>query len=118
MLRWFPLLPRILHIYRAKRLSELQTWHAKNRSTDGKMRLVIDSPAHHFIETQWCKFATDSRNIRLGMATDGISPFGTMRSKYSLWPVVMMNYYIPPWLAIKKGYLFLSLVIPGMRYII
>lgn len=79
------------------------------------MRLVIDSPAHDFVEFEWPHFFTDARNIRLGMATDGISPFGTMRSKYSLWPVVMMNYNIPPWLAIKKGHIFLTLVIPGTK---
>lgn len=77
------------------------------------MRLVVDSPTHKFIEKEWPYFASDKRNVRLGLATDGISPFGTMRSKYSMWPVILMNYNIPPWLAIKKGHIFLSLLIPG-----
>ena len=59
-----------------------------------------------FIENEWPHFAQDPRHICLGMATDGISPFGTMRSKYSLWPIVMMNYNIPPWLAIKRDIYF------------
>jgi hypothetical protein len=80
------------------------------------MRLIVDSPAHSFIENQWPIFANEPRNIRLGMATDGISPFGTIRTKYSLWPVVMINYNIPQWLAIKKGHLFLTLIIPGIYF--
>ena len=32
-----------------------------------------------------------------------------------MWPVVLINYNIPPWLSIKKGHLILSLLILGER---
>ncbi|MUN56111.1 hypothetical protein GMA10_12985 [Kocuria koreensis] len=113
VLRWFPLIPRLVKMYERPSLAKLMVWHSENRSTDGTMRLVVDSPAHHHIETTYPMFAQDPRNVRLGLASDGISPFGTMRSKYSCWPVVLMNYNIPPWMALQKGHIMLSLVLPG-----
>ena len=47
---------------------------------------------------------------RLGM--DGVYPFGFKSIPYSVWPVVLMNYNLPPSMAIKKGHLMLSLLIP------
>lgn len=80
------------------------------------MRLVVDSPAHDLVETlDNGAFKRDPRHIRLGLGSDGINPFKTMKSKYSIWPVVLMNYNIPPWLAMKKNHLFLSLIIPGPK---
>ena len=51
------------------------------------------------------------------MATDGISPFNIAgkAQPYSVWPVVLMNYNIPPWLSMKKGHLILSMIIPGPK---
>ena len=34
---------------------------------------------------------------------------------YSIWPVVLMNYNIPPWMSMKKGHLILSMLIPGPK---
>ena len=55
----------------------------------------------------------DPRNLRLGLAMDGVNPFGLRSSSWSTWPVCLVNYNLPPWLAIKKGHLLLSLIVPG-----
>ncbi|CAM6082015.1 unnamed protein product [Calypogeia fissa] len=81
------------------------------------MRLVVDSPANNFVEDKWPDFKDDPRNMRLGLATHGISLF-TIAGKsqpYLVWPVVIMNYNIPPWMSMKKGHLLLSMVIPGPK---
>jgi hypothetical protein len=116
-MRYFPLIPRLLHTYRCSDLAELQVWHSKHRSSDGVMRMAVDSPANKLLEEEWPDFGRDPRNIRLGLATDGISPFNLAgRSQpYSVWPVVLMNYNIPPWLSMKKGHLILSMIIPGPK---
>ena len=49
----------------------------------------------------------------MGLAMDGVNPFGLRSTTWSTWPDVLVNYNIPPWLAIKKGHLLLSLLIPG-----
>jgi Transposase family tnp2 len=98
-------------------------WHSQHRSeaSDGSsgMRMMVDSPANKFVEDTWGEFKTDPRHIRLGLAADGISPFalaGKARP-YSVWPVVLTNYNIPPWMAMKKGHLLLSMIIPGPKQV-
>ncbi|RYE04240.1 MAG: DUF4218 domain-containing protein, partial [Rickettsiaceae bacterium] len=58
-------------------------------------------------------FAAEPRNVRLGLASDGFNPFGEMSLAYSMWPVVLTAYNLPPWLCMKKEYLMLTLLIPG-----
>ena len=36
-----------------------------------------------------------------------------MAISYSMWPVVMTVYNLPPWLCLKASYLMLTLLIPG-----
>lgn len=59
------------------------------------------------------EFALDPRNIRIGLATDGFTPFSTSASPYSCWPVFVTPYNLPPELVNKDEYMFLALVIPG-----
>jgi hypothetical protein len=57
-------------------------------------------------------------NVQLGLAVDGVNPFQVQRSNWSTWPMVMLNYNIPPWLTTKKKhFVMLSLVIPSLRSI-
>ena len=48
------------------------------------------------MDTQFSWFSQDPRNVRLGLATDGFNPFGTMSTHYSMWPVVLVPYNMPP----------------------
>ncbi|KAL3675028.1 hypothetical protein R1sor_024976 [Riccia sorocarpa] len=79
------------------------------------MRLVVDSPAVRHVEQTWPEFGRDPRHLRFGLASDGVSPYGVKSSSHSTWPVVLTNYNVPPWLASKKGFLLLSLIIPGPK---
>ena len=60
-------------------------------------------------------FAQESRNIRLGLCTDGFNPFGSSATPYSCWPVFVTPYNFPPSMCMRKEYIFLSLVIPGPK---
>ncbi|MCO5578738.1 hypothetical protein L7F22_032583 [Adiantum nelumboides] len=115
VLRHFPLIPRIKHMFRCKEIAGLMSWHVNNKSIDGMMRVPADSPAWKHIEIKWPWFEREPRHFRLGLGTDGVNPFGLRSTKWSTWPVVLVNYNIPPWLSIKKGHLILSLLIPGKR---
>ncbi|CAM6084374.1 unnamed protein product [Calypogeia fissa] len=79
------------------------------------MRLVVDSHAHKHVKSTWPEFAHDPRHVRLRLASNGVSPhqLGGRGRTTSVWPVVLMNYNLPPWLSMKKGFLLLSLIIPG-----
>ena len=49
------------------------------------------------------------------MATDGVNPYKLQRTSWSTWPVMLLNYNIPPWLATKKFFITLALLIPGKQ---
>ena len=115
VLRHFPLIPRIKHMFRCKTIARLMSWHSQNRSTDGVQRIPADCMAWKHIDERWPEFAQEARHLHLGLAMDGVIPFGQRSTTYSVWPVVVVNYNIPPWLTTKKGHLILSLLMPG-RY--
>jgi len=55
----------------------------------------------------------EPRNVRLGLASDGFQPFGCSRTPYSIWPVVLIPYNLPPWLCMMQENFILSMLIPG-----
>ena len=106
-------------MFRTPAISELMLWHASNKSTDGLVRHPCDSNAwRHVYEVVDCSFGNDSRNIHLGLAADGVNPFKLQRCSWSTWPVMLLNYNIPPWLTIKKFFIMLALLIPGKQSVI
>jgi hypothetical protein len=87
VLRHFPLIPWLQRMYRARQTSEMMTWHARNKSTDGKVRHVPDNKAWQHIDNTWPDFAIEPRNVRLGLATDGVNLLGDKNNAWSTWPV-------------------------------
>ena len=108
-----PLIPCIQHMFRSRATSKMLTWHSTSRFTDGVMRVLVDMPAWQPIEQTWPEFREDPHHLRLGLASDGVNPFGHRSTSWSTWPVVVVNYNIPPWESTKKGNIFLSLLVPG-----
>jgi len=58
-------------------------------------------------------FSAESRNVRLGLCTDGFNPFGSFAAPYSCWPVILTVYNLPPGMCMRPEFMFLSMVIPG-----
>jgi hypothetical protein len=58
-------------------------------------------------------FAAEPSNVRIGLATDGFTPFGQMASSYSCWSVFVIPYNLPPSLCMKYEFIFLRLIKPG-----
>nr|XP_009799690.1 PREDICTED: uncharacterized protein LOC104245728 [Nicotiana sylvestris] len=77
------------------------------------MRHPADSIAWKTFDELHQSFVVESRNVRLGLATDGFQPFGNFKTPYSIWPVVLIPYNLPPWLCMKKENFILSMLIPG-----
>ena len=67
------------------------------------------------MEEKWPKFKGDPQHLCLGLAYDAVNPFGLQSTEWLTWPIVLVNYNIPPWLSIMKGHLNLSLLIPVKR---
>ncbi|XP_027108997.2 uncharacterized protein [Coffea arabica] len=88
-------------------------WHAEGRTKDGNMRHPADSPCWQTFDFHHPEFSQDSRNVRLGLVSDGFNPFKNMSSTHSTWPVILMPYNLPPWMCMKQPNFMLSLLIPG-----
>jgi hypothetical protein len=115
VLRHFPLLPRISRIFSIPLQTSYMTWHKHYRSTDGLVQCVADSKQWAEIDRDWPDFAREPHNVRFGLATDRVNPFSMKRSTWSTWPVMLLNYNMPPWMTTKKHFIILSLIIPGKK---
>lgn len=114
VLRYFPITPRLKRMYATRATSELMTWHHDNKSTDGMVRHPADSKAWKHVDTNVdAEFAEEPRNVRFGLALDGVNPFGNNSTAWSTWPILLLNYNVPPWLTSKKFFVMLALLIPG-----
>ncbi|KAL4561837.1 hypothetical protein LXL04_034017 [Taraxacum kok-saghyz] len=91
------------------------TWHDEGRPKDGNLRHPADAKSWKEFDSLYPQFAKETRNVRSGLSSDGINPFRTMSIAHSTWPVVLVNYNLPPWMSLKPEYFMLSLLIPGLE---
>ncbi|KAM2976836.1 hypothetical protein FF2_013856 [Malus domestica] len=75
------------------------------------MQHSADREAWKEFDRTFPEFAADSRNIRLGLATDGFNPFRVLNQHHSTWPIFVFPYNFPPWKCIKKEYMMMTLLI-------
>lgn len=112
VLRYFPIKKRLQRLYMCAETAKYMKWHAHGRE-NGLMQHPSDGQAWKDFDSTYPKFKEDSRNVRLGIATDGFNPFHNMSIVHSTWPVILVNYNLPPWMATKSEFLMLSMLIPG-----
>jgi hypothetical protein len=110
---YFPLTNRVQAIYRTPTLAKHMTHHYDQRSQDRIMRIPADSMAWKSMICKYPALGTRYGNVFLGLATDGVNPYGHNASSYSIWPIMLTNLNLPPWLAIKATHMILSCIIPG-----
>ncbi|XP_057999322.1 uncharacterized protein LOC131178381 [Hevea brasiliensis] len=113
ILRYFPLKPRLQRLFMSTKTASLMRWHKDKRVDDGVMRHPADSMAWISFDKLHPNFASDSRNVRLGLASDGFQPFANSKMPYSVWPVLLIPYNLPPWMCMKQSNFILSMLIPG-----
>nr|XP_017239583.1 PREDICTED: uncharacterized protein LOC108212368 [Daucus carota subsp. sativus] len=80
---------------------------------DGKLRHPADSKTWKDVDQKWPEFASETRNLRLALSSDGFNPFHGNRTDHSTWPVLLSIYNLPPWLCMKKRYIMFCLLISG-----
>ncbi|CAA7036916.1 unnamed protein product [Microthlaspi erraticum] len=113
VLRYFPIKERFRRMFRSVRIAEDLQWHSSNKSEDGTMRHPVDSLSWAQVNDKWPEFAAKPRNLRLGLSTDGMNSFSIQNTKYSTWPVLLVNYNMPPPMCMKAENIMLTLLIPG-----
>jgi hypothetical protein len=77
VIRWFPLIPRLLRMWRSASISKLLKYHTDFPNRDMTvMKTVAHSPAWEHVGTVVDpSFVLENRNVRFGLALDGVNPF-------------------------------------------
>ncbi|XP_059664327.1 uncharacterized protein LOC132310119 [Cornus florida] len=116
ILRYFPLKSRLQRLFMSRKISSDMRWHKEKRVKETNIfRHPADSMTWEKFDIRHPWFSAEPRNVRLGLASDGFNPFSNMSNSYSMWPVMVFPYNLPPWKCMKEPYLFMSLLIPGLR---
>ncbi|KAG8478881.1 hypothetical protein CXB51_028726 [Gossypium anomalum] len=92
ILLYFPLIPRLQRLFMLSKTVESMRWHHDERTDDGLLRHPVDSLAWKLFDNKFPSFASDPRNVRLGLAVDGFNPFKIMSTSYSTWPAGAETY--------------------------
>ncbi|XP_015646507.2 uncharacterized protein [Oryza sativa Japonica Group] len=112
---YFPIIPRLRRLFRNKGNARMLRWHTEERQQDWMLRHPADGSQWRNIDRNFKEFGKDARNIRFGLSTDGMNPFGEMSSGHSTWPVTMCIYNLPPWLCMKRKYIMMPIIIQGPK---
>jgi len=72
--------------------AEHMTWHQSHDAIDGVMVHLSGGEAWKHFNSVHPHFSDESRNVRLGLCTDGFNPFGSFATPYSCWPVILTVY--------------------------
>jgi hypothetical protein len=114
-MHYFPLIYRLVLAYADLELACFNQWHKDNRNLDS-MTSPMDFEAWRHAQASFPTQMGDARLLLLGLAMDGISPFNMADhlSPYSIWPVIVNTYNLPPWLATKHGYCWLVMILPDI----
>ncbi|XP_021729847.1 uncharacterized protein LOC110696821 [Chenopodium quinoa] len=65
---------KVVELFATKNISHEMTWHAKNPRIANTMAHPCESDAWKHLDKTFPKFASEPRNVRLGLCTDGFAP--------------------------------------------
>ncbi|XP_071683808.1 uncharacterized protein [Lolium perenne] len=113
---WYaPIIPWLKRLFRNKEHAKLLRWYKEDRKSDGELRHPADGTQWRKIDREFKDFAADARNLRFGLSTDGMNPFGEQSSSHSTWPVTLCIYNLPPWLCMKRKFIMMPVLIQGPK---
>jgi hypothetical protein len=113
VLLWFPLIPRLQRLFTSEHTAPYMRWHVEGRTKDGVLRHPANGEAWKSFDLLHPEFSVDSRNVRLGLTSDGFNPFRNMSTSHNTWPVMLVPYNLPLWMCMKQTSFILSPIIPG-----
>ncbi|XP_058725960.1 uncharacterized protein LOC131597270 [Vicia villosa] len=115
VLWYLPIIPRLKRLFSNANDAKNILWHAIERECDGQLRHPADSLKWKKVDDLYPDFGNEARNLRLGLATDGMNPYGNLSSNHSSWPVLLIIYNLSPSICMKRKYIMLSMMISGPK---
>jgi hypothetical protein len=115
-LRYMSITPRLKLLFLNQETTKQMRWHKEGDHQDQDPDIMVhpsDGEAWQALNRFDQEFARDLRSVRLGLSTNGFTPYINNSTSYSCWPVFMMPYNLPPNKCMKEGVLFLVLIVPG-----
>jgi hypothetical protein len=112
-LRYLAITPRLQRLFMSPRTAEHMIWHQSHHAVDGVMVHPSDGEAWKHFNSMHPHFSAESRNMHLGLCTDGFNLFGSFAAPYSCWLVILTIYNLPLGICMRPEFMFLSMVIPG-----
>jgi hypothetical protein len=101
-------------LFLSKKAARQRRWQKEGvHENDQVMVHPSDSEARKALDDFDVDFTRDARNVRIGLATDGFTPYNMSVTSYSCWHVFAIPYKHPPSLCMKYEYMFLCLIIPS-----
>ena len=94
---WYlPIIPRFKKLFANGDNTKNPTWHVDGRKVDGLLKHPNDSPQWKIVNLLFLDFGKDARNLRLGLASDGMNHFGNLSTNHNSWSVLLMICNLPP----------------------
>jgi hypothetical protein len=116
-LRYMPLTPLMKQLFLSKKTARHTRWHKEGvRENDQVMVHSSDSEAWKALDNFAADFTSYVRNVHIGLATDGFTPYNLSMTSYSCWHVFAIPYNLSPALCMKYEYMLLCLIIPGLDH--
>jgi len=115
VLWYLPIIPRFKHLFANGDNAKDLAWHENGRNCDGMLHHPANSSQWKKIDRLFLDFGKEARNLRLGLASDGMNPYGSLSTQHSSWLVLLVIYNLPPWLCMELKYIMLSMMISGPR---
>ncbi|KAL3639233.1 hypothetical protein CASFOL_017140 [Castilleja foliolosa] len=115
VLWYLPIIPRFKRLFASPTEAKNLRWHSDERIDDGQLRHPADSPQWKKMDQLYPSFGNELRNLRLGLCTDGMNPYGNLSSQHSAWPVLLVIYNLSPLMCMKRKYIMLSMMISGPK---
>ena len=82
-MHYLPLIPRLKRLYASMRSAPHMRWHREYRRPPGVLSHPSDGEAWKHFDNVYPDFASEPRNVRLGLRADGFTPFSNATSPYS-----------------------------------
>ena len=83
VLWYLPIIPRFKCLFVNEDDAKDLTWHANGRISDGMVRHLADCSQWKKNDGLYPDFGKEPRNLRLGLASDGMNPYGTLSKQHS-----------------------------------